>query len=100
MVPVVTSVLQIADTRRSLKEAANITRLTNLALLFVPLSFVASLLSMNGGVTRHDLAIYFAIAIPLCVVVFFVARVPVIDFNSCGEAFGKLKRNSTTKSQG
>ncbi|CZR51307.1 uncharacterized protein PAC_01182 [Phialocephala subalpina] len=65
MVPVVTSVLQIADTRRSLREAANVTRLTNLALLFVPLSFVASLFSMNGGVTRHDLAIYFAVAIPL-----------------------------------
>ncbi|KAF8849818.1 hypothetical protein BDZ45DRAFT_548645, partial [Acephala macrosclerotiorum] len=74
MVPVVTSVLQIADTRRSLREAANVTRLTNLALLFVPLSFVASLFSMNGGVSRHDLAIYFAVAIPLCAVVFFVAR--------------------------
>jgi hypothetical protein len=96
MVPVVTSVLQIADTRRSLREAANVTRLTNLALLFVPLSFVASLFSMNGGVTRHDLAIYFAVAAPLCVVVFFVARLPVVDF---GEAFGKLKGRLRRKAQ-
>lgn len=69
MVPVVTLVLQIADTCRSLREAANVTRLTNLALLFVPLSFVAHVFSMNGGVTRHDLAIYFAGALPLCAVV-------------------------------
>ncbi|KAH8591277.1 hypothetical protein B0O99DRAFT_690880 [Bisporella sp. PMI_857] len=48
IVPVVISVLQISDTRRSLKEAANVTRLTNLALLFVPLSFVASLLVWMG----------------------------------------------------
>lgn len=95
MVPVVTSILQIADTRRSLREAANVTRLTNLALIFVPLSFVASLFSMNGGVSRHDLAIYFAVAVPLCAVVFFVARIPAIDF---GEAFRKLKRRLSEKS--
>ncbi|KUJ22897.1 uncharacterized protein LY89DRAFT_777916 [Mollisia scopiformis] len=101
MVPVVTSVLQIADTRRSLREAANVTRLTNLALLFVPLSFVASLFSMNGSITRHGLAIYFAIAIPLCAVVFFVARLPVIDFASISLAFRyKERREARMKSRG
>jgi hypothetical protein len=90
MVPVVTSVLQITDTRRSLKEAANVTRLTYLALLFVPLSFVASLFSMNGGVSAHDLAIYFAVALPLCAMVFFVTRIPTFDFVALGQAFGKL----------
>jgi hypothetical protein len=92
MVPVVTSILQITDTRRSLREAANVTRLTNLALLFVPLSFVASLLSMNGGVSGHELAIYFAVALPLCAVVFFVARLPTFDFVELGQAFGRLRR--------
>jgi hypothetical protein len=48
MTPVVTSLVQIADTRRSLKEAENVTRLTNLALFFIPLSFVTGLFSMNG----------------------------------------------------
>jgi len=90
MVPVVTSILQITDTRRSLKEAANVTRLTYLALLFVPLSFVASLFSMNGGVSAHDLAIYFAVALPLCAMVFFVTRIPTFDFVALGQAFGKL----------
>lgn len=99
MVPVVTSVLQIADTRRSLREAANVTRLTNLALLFVPLSFVASLLSINGGVSRHDLAIYFAIAIPLCVVVFFLASLPVIDSDDFGGVWKRLKLRSKSKSR-
>jgi len=97
MVPVVTSVLQIADTRRSLKEAANVTRLTYLALLFVPLSFVASLFSINGGVTRHDLAIYFSVALPLCAIVFFVTRLPTIDYESLGDAFGRLRRLSWRK---
>jgi Mg2+ and Co2+ transporter CorA len=49
MVPVLTSVVQIADTRRSLREATNVTRLTNLALLFVPLSFVTGPFGMNYG---------------------------------------------------
>jgi len=91
MVPVVTSVLQIADTRRSLREAANVTRLTNLALLFVPLSFVASLFSMNGGVSRHDLAIYAAVAIPMCVVVFLIARLPIVELDIFGSLFRKMK---------
>jgi hypothetical protein len=42
---------------------------------------------MNGGVSRHDLAIYFAVALPSCAVVFFVARLPPVDF---GTAVGKL----------
>ncbi len=90
MVSVVTSVLQITDTRRSLKEAANVTRLTYLTLLFVPLSFVASLFSMNGDVSAHDLAIYFAVALPLCAMVFFVTRLPTFDFVPLGQAFGKF----------
>ena len=73
MVLVVTSLVQIADTRRSIREAANVTRLTNLALLFVPLSFVTGF-SMNETVTVHGLARYFAVAISLCALVFFIAR--------------------------
>ncbi|KAF4625334.1 hypothetical protein G7Y89_g12830 [Cudoniella acicularis] len=72
MVPVLASVIQISDTQRSLQKAANVTRLTDLALLFVPISFVTGLFSMNDvGVSRHGLALFFAVAIPLCVIVFF-----------------------------
>ncbi|KAH6669879.1 hypothetical protein B0J14DRAFT_565652 [Halenospora varia] len=70
MIPVLTSVIQISDTQRSLREAANVTRLTNLALLFVPLSFVTGLFSMNDGVSRMGLTHFFDVAIPMCVLVF------------------------------
>jgi CorA-like Mg2+ transporter protein len=74
MIPVVTSMVQIADTRRSLKEAENVTRLTILALLFIPLSFVAGLFSMNSEVSAAGLKLYFSVAIPLCILVFAVSR--------------------------
>jgi Mg2+ and Co2+ transporter CorA len=67
MAPVVTSIVQISGTRRSLKEAENVTRLTNLALLFIPLSLVSGLFSMNSDVSAHGLKLYFSVAIPLCV---------------------------------
>ncbi len=74
LVPVVTSLVQIADTRRSLDETANVTRLTYLALFFVPLSFVTGFFSMNDGVSTHGLKVYFSVAVPLSVFVFSLAR--------------------------
>jgi len=88
MVLVVTSLVQIADTRRLLKEATNVTRLTNLALLFVPLSIVTDLFSMNDGVTTHGLKLYFTVAIPLCAVVFSFAR--LLSFVNIEELSRKL----------
>jgi hypothetical protein len=73
MVLVVTSLVQIVDTHQSLKEVMNVTQLTNLALLFIPLSFVTDLFSMNDGVTTHGLKLYFSVVIPLCAVVFSFA---------------------------
>lgn len=78
MVPIVPSLIQIIDTQRSLKETANISKLTYLALVFVPLTFVASLFSMNDKIALEArfLWLYFAIAIPLCMLVFLIARPP------------------------
>lgn len=50
MVPIVTSLIQIIDNYRSLIETANLSRLTHLALVFVPLTFVSGLFSMNETV--------------------------------------------------
>lgn len=77
-VPIVTSLIQIIDSQRSLIETANITRLTYLAMVFVPLTFVASLFSMNEEITSsvNCLGRYFAVAIPMCVLVFLIARPP------------------------
>ncbi|KAF2731814.1 hypothetical protein EJ04DRAFT_578802 [Polyplosphaeria fusca] len=78
MLPVVMSFVQITDARRSFAETANITRLTVLALIFVPLTFVSSLFSMNSSLVelRETLWMYFALAAPLTGGVVLVARPP------------------------
>lgn len=91
LVPVVTSLVQIVDTRRSLREAANVTRLTNLALLFIPLSFVTGIFSMNDGVSAHGLGVYFSVAVPLCAVVFFLARLLYIKPSSLADDIRRLR---------
>jgi len=76
MVQVTTSLVQIVDSRRSLREAANVTRITNLALLLVPLSFVTGLFGMNNGISLQALILFFAVSVPLCLMVFFLAELP------------------------
>ncbi|KAL2849332.1 hypothetical protein BJX68DRAFT_276047 [Aspergillus pseudodeflectus] len=78
MLPVVTSLVQISDSRRSLAESANVNRLTSLAIIFAPLSFTTGLFSMdtiNGPGGTH-FWVFFAVAIPITIVVFFLARPP------------------------
>lgn len=78
MLPVVTSLVQIIDARQSFAETANISRLTILALVFVPLSYVSSLFSMNSENMPGSKGfwVYFAVAIPVTFVVFLIARPP------------------------
>jgi hypothetical protein len=78
MLPVVMSFVQITDARRSFAETADISRLTILALIFVPLTFVSSLFSMNTENLpgRRDFWVYFVVAIPLTGVVVLFARPP------------------------
>lgn len=59
--------MQIADSRRGIAEAESVSKLTELAFVFIPLSFVASLFSMqvhelDGGVPAYQFALV-AIAI-------------------------------------
>ena len=54
--------MQIVDSRRSIAEAESVSKLTELAFVFIPLSFVASLFSMqvhelDGGVPLHTFAL-------------------------------------------
>lgn len=78
MLPVVTSLVQIVDARRSFAETANITRLTFLALVFIPLNFISSLFSMNpaNAPGSSHFWVYFVVAMPVTLVVFLVARPP------------------------
>ena len=48
MLPFFISLTQVVDSRRSFAKTANISRLTILALTFVPLTFVSSPFSMNA----------------------------------------------------
>ncbi|KAF2792117.1 hypothetical protein K505DRAFT_376286 [Melanomma pulvis-pyrius CBS 109.77] len=78
MLPVVMSLVQVIDARQSLAETANISRLTVLALIFVPLSFVSSLFSMNSENMPGSphFWVYFAVAVPVTLLVVLVARPP------------------------
>ena len=83
MLPVLTSFAQIVDARRSFAETANISRLTILALVFVPLSFLASLFSMNTdyGPGGDLFWVYFVVAVPITVGVYFIARPLAMDWS-------------------
>ncbi|PTU25245.1 hypothetical protein P175DRAFT_0429358 [Aspergillus ochraceoroseus IBT 24754] len=78
MLPVVTSLVQISDSRRSLAESANVSRLTSLAFIFVPLTFTTGLFSMNNenGPGGAYFWVFFAVSVPITLLVFLVARPP------------------------
>jgi hypothetical protein len=84
MIPVSTSFIQLVESRRALLESTNVTRLTVLAVVFVPLSYVASLFGMNEkfGPGGKYFWSYFAIAVPITLFVLVVARVPKRDWFS------------------
>ncbi|KAL8318550.1 hypothetical protein RB597_005703, partial [Gaeumannomyces tritici] len=76
MIPVATSMVQLLDSRQSIAQSANITRLTYIALVFVPLSWVAGLFSMSeryspGG--SGEFWVYWATALPLLLVILLVS---------------------------
>lgn len=79
MVPIVTSVVALIESRRSFTETANVTRLTILALVFIPLSYVATLFSMSEGFGPGGSRfwVYFAVAVPIMLVVGLIANPPV-----------------------
>lgn len=94
MVPTVTSLIQIFDSQQALKETANISRLTYLALVFVPLTFVSGLFSMNDHFASGNKIfwLYLAVAIPVCIIVFFIARPPRMIFDFLVACMWKMGR--------
>jgi Mg2+ and Co2+ transporter CorA len=78
MTPVITSFITIVESRRSFLETMNVSRLTYMALVFVPLTFVSSLFSMAGDTApgAKYFWVYFAVAIPVLALVFLIARPP------------------------
>lgn len=78
IVMVATSMVQLFDSRRSILEAINVRRLTYIALIFVPLSWVASLFSMSDAYSpgHRNFWVYFATALPLVVIVLLLSAIP------------------------
>jgi hypothetical protein len=71
-----TTEMQIAAARDSLAESHDLARLTWLATIFIPLTFVSGLFSMTDdiGSMRGTFKTYFAAAVPVAVVSLVVAR--------------------------
>ncbi|GME56167.1 mg2+ transporter zinc transport protein [Neofusicoccum parvum] len=74
--PVVPSVLTLAEGRLALREARGAARLARLALVFVPLSFAAGLFGMDAAFAPGGprFWVYVAVAAPLTALVCAVAR--------------------------
>jgi Mg2+ and Co2+ transporter CorA len=68
--------IQILDSRRSIQEAVNAKRLTHIALVFVPSSWVASLFSMGGLPDKGTFWVCFALGLPLIVVFLLISVFP------------------------
>ncbi|KAI1426049.1 hypothetical protein F5Y12DRAFT_784157 [Xylaria sp. FL1777] len=67
---VVTAVISIDNSQRSLQDNRNIGRLTWLATFFIPLSLIAGILSMQSNVrdiSGFTLKVYFATSLPLAI---------------------------------
>jgi Mg2+ and Co2+ transporter CorA len=94
MLPVVTSLVQIVDSRRSFAETANISRLTILAFVFVPLTFVSSIFSMNAdhGPGGRHFWVYFAVALPVTLVVYLIARLPINEIRLLLKQFRRRRK--------
>ncbi|UKZ93130.1 uncharacterized protein TrAFT101_008054 [Trichoderma asperellum] len=82
MLAVVASGMALLEGRRALAEAANITRLTVLAFVFLPLTFVAGLFSIGGSDVYapggSHFWVYWAVALPLTLIVMLMVRPPVL----------------------
>ncbi|KAK0706120.1 hypothetical protein B0T26DRAFT_655760 [Lasiosphaeria miniovina] len=94
-VPVATSMVQLLDSRRWMLEAANVSRLTFIALVFVPLSWVASVFSMSENYSpgHENFWVYFATALP---VLFLVLILSAVQWD---QVVGKLKETAALLSQ-
>ena len=67
LVSVATALQSLEESRRAIDQNNNVARLTYLATIFIPLSFVSGFLSMVPDVTelKQTIWIFFVIAIPL-----------------------------------
>ncbi|KAI1435797.1 hypothetical protein GGR50DRAFT_288608 [Xylaria sp. CBS 124048] len=73
---VVTAIMSIDTSQRGLQDNQNIGRLTWLATIFIPLSLIAGILSIQPDareISRYSFMVYFATSLPLAVAIALVA---------------------------
>lgn len=75
MVNVATAIISLEENKRAMKQNHNLSRLTYLAVIFVPMSFVSSLFSMTTDLSllTRTFWIYFAVALPITILALGVA---------------------------
>lgn len=92
---IVTSEINIEDSNQSREDNHNLTRLTWLATIFIPMSFVSAFFSMNESISemRYTYAWFFITAIPFTAICLLIARLVG------GGKWGKrvMKENFETK---
>ncbi len=68
------TMISFEESKKAVQQNANLTRLTYLACVFIPMSFLASVFSMTSdlGNIGHTLWIYFAVAVPFTIFCFAV----------------------------
>ncbi|KAF2624323.1 hypothetical protein BU25DRAFT_374167, partial [Macroventuria anomochaeta] len=73
---VVTSEISLNDSRQSIEDNHNLTRLTWLATIFIPLSFVSAFFSMNESVAdlKYTYGWFFLTAIPFTAICLAIAQ--------------------------
>ncbi|KAJ4377624.1 hypothetical protein N0V83_000451 [Neocucurbitaria cava] len=70
--------MQIVDSRRSIAEAESVSKLTELAFVFIPLSFVASLFSMQIHELDEGVSLYLFVVVAIAfVLVAYVVRLSI-----------------------
>ncbi|KAL8691065.1 MAG: hypothetical protein Q9218_003627 [Villophora microphyllina] len=76
MMSVVTAVLSIEESQKALEQNRSLGRLTYLAALFVPLSFISSFFAMSEDISKlkSTFWVYFATAVPVTVLALLATR--------------------------
>ena len=71
LTPIVTGLLNVRQADISMRESRLVSKLTLVALVFIPLSFTASIFSMGEGFLPGDSLfwVYFAVALPLTLII-------------------------------
>ncbi|CAG5183779.1 uncharacterized protein ALTATR162_LOCUS10750 [Alternaria atra] len=91
---IVTSEISIEDSRRGLEENHNMARLTWLATIFIPLTFISGLYSMNESVSalKTTYGWYFLTAVPFTLIVMAIGWVAGVEASRRGGKIPQSKR--------